>query len=86
MRLGDYESARCEAKVLDDVGFSYNFDREVYVNRRTMKIFGVEFVEDHDEKTIERCVREDSTTGTWRLYFNSVPSASVRRELEAVLA
>ena len=73
-------------KILNDAGFSYNFDREVYVNRRTKKVFSVEGLEDHDEKTIELCVRENSSTGTWRFYFNSAPSESVRRDLEAVLA
>jgi len=73
-------------KILNDAGFSYNLDREVYVNWRTKKVFSVECLEDHDEKTIELCVRENSSTGTWRFYFNSAPSESVRRDLEAVLA
>jgi hypothetical protein len=72
-------------QILDSAGFSYNFDREIYVNHRTKKAFSVEFVEDHDEKTLESCIREDTGTKTWRFYFNTDPPDPVRRNLEAVL-
>ena len=40
-------------RIPDAAGFSYNFDREIYVNRKTKKIFSVDFIEDNDEKTLE---------------------------------
>jgi len=71
--------------LLDIAGFSYNFDREIYVNRETRKVFSVEFVEDHDAKTLEECIREEIRENGWHFYFNHVPSDPVRRDLEAVL-
>lgn len=71
--------------LLDQAGFSYNFKREIYVNRKTKKIFSVDFVEDNDEKTLEECIREETSGKKWRFYFNTKPSEAVRREIEAVL-
>jgi len=72
-------------QILDDAGFSYNFDRKIYLNRERRKIFSVEFIEDHDEKALEECIREDTGGKKWRFYFNEEPSESVKREIEAVL-
>ena len=72
-------------QLLDEAGFSYNFDRKIYVNRKTKKIFSVEFVEDNDEKTLEEAIREKTNGNKWRFYFNSNPPEAVRREIEAVL-
>jgi ABC-type transporter lipoprotein component MlaA len=72
-------------QILDEAGFSYNFKREIYINRKTKKIFSVDFVEDNDEKTLEECIREKTTTKKWQFYFNKKPSGAVRREIEAVL-
>jgi ABC-type transporter lipoprotein component MlaA len=71
--------------ILDEAGFSYNFDRKIYVNRKTKKIFSVEFVEDNDEKTLEESIREETSGKKWRFYFNSNPPEGVKREIEAVL-
>ena len=72
-------------RILDAAGFSYNFDREIYVNQKTKKIFSVDFIEDHDEKTLEECIREVPAGKKWRFYFNEKPPNAVRREIEAVL-
>ena len=72
-------------QILDEAAFTYNFDRQIYVNRRTKKIFSLEFVQDHDEKELERCVHEGTTGKEWRFYFNDELPPSVRREIEAVL-
>ena len=34
-----------KSQLLREAGYVYNFDRMVYVNRRTKKAFSVEFVE-----------------------------------------
>jgi len=72
-------------QILDDAGFSYNFDRKIYLNRERRKIFSVEFIEDHDEKTLEECIREDTGGKKWQFYFNGDPPEGVKREIEAVL-
>jgi len=72
-------------QILDDAGFSYNFDRKIYLNRKTKKIFSVEFVQDNDEKTLEDRIREHTDGKKWRFYFNKMPPETVRRQIEAVL-
>ena len=72
-------------QILDEADFTYNFDRQIYVNRKTKKIFSLEFVQDHDEKELERCVQEDTTGKEWSFYFNDKLPPAVRREIEAVL-
>jgi hypothetical protein len=70
--------------ILDDTGYVYNFDRQMYVNRKARKAFSVEFLQDHTENQIEERIARQ-TDGSWQFYFNSEPSESVRHELERVL-
>jgi hypothetical protein len=72
-------------QILDDADFTYNFDRQIYVNRKMKKIFSLEFVQDHDEHELDRCVHESTTGKEWRFYFNDVLPPAVRREIEALL-
>jgi hypothetical protein len=85
VRCSELKTLDTKQQILDDAGFSYNFDREIYVNHKTKKAFSVDFVEDHDEKTLGKCIREDTGATGWRFYFNSGPSDPVKRDLEAVL-
>ena len=72
--------------ILDDAGFAYSIDRRVYFNRKSKKIFSVQFIEDHDDEDLERLIREDTGDEEWRFYFNSgEPPEDVRREIEARL-
>lgn len=71
--------------ILDDAGFAYNFDRRVYFNRKSKKIFSVQFVEDRPEEELEHSIREDNGGEGWEFYFNSEPSEQVKREIEASL-
>jgi hypothetical protein len=72
--------------ILDDAGFAYNFDRRVYFNRKSKKIFSVAFLEDQSEAEIERLIRDDTGDKEWKFYFTSgEPPESVRREVEASL-
>jgi hypothetical protein len=72
--------------ILDDAGFAYSIDRMAYFNRKSKKIFSVEYVEDHDEDDLELAIREDTGGEEWKFYFNSgEPPESVRREIEASL-
>jgi hypothetical protein len=71
--------------ILDEAGYAYSFDRQMYINRKTKKAFSVEFVQDHSEHQIRKYIREHTDEPEWRFYFNSPPSEAVRHELESVL-
>jgi len=71
--------------ILEESGYSYNFDRALYVNRRLRKAFSIEFVEDHIDEEIKARMSQKSEGG-WQFYFNSEPSDSVKRELERILS
>ena len=70
--------------ILDEAGYPYSFDRQMYINRKAKKAFSVEFVQDHSEDQIRKHIREH-TDGQWRFYFNTPPSEAVKHELECVL-
>ncbi len=75
-----------KTQILEDGGYVYNFDREVYVNRQTRKVFSLEFVEDHTEEVLAAKLEEPVTaTGNWHFYFNDPPPDGVKRALSAVL-
>ncbi len=74
-----------KADILEEAGYAYSFDRQMYINRKTKKAFSVEFIEDHSEDQIRKYVREPKGGPEWRFYFNSPPSESVKHELESVL-
>ena len=74
-----------KSQILEDSGYSYSFYRQIYINRRTKKVFSVEFVEDPSEEELQRCINEDTPAGNWRFYFNSEPSAALKHELAGVL-
>ena len=71
--------------ILDEAGFAYNIEHAVYFNRNRKKIISTRFAKDHDEEVLERVIREDTGGNEWQFYFNSEPSESVRREIEAAL-
>ncbi len=73
-------------QILEDAGYRYNFDREVYVNRKAKRVFSVDFIEDHTENQLEQYIRESTPETEWRFFFNSPPSDAVRQELATLLS
>ena len=74
-------------QILRDAGCIYNLDRMVYFNRTAKKVFSAEFVEDHDETELRKCISEETNGSEWRFYFNNpYPPEAVKHELENVLA
>jgi hypothetical protein len=70
--------------LLENAGYRYSFDRELYFNREAKKAFSVEFVEDHSEEEMKR--RLDQMPGAdWQFFFNDPPSNAVKRELASIL-
>jgi hypothetical protein len=71
--------------VLRDADYWYNFDRDIFYNRKAKKAFSLEFVDDKPEEEIRQRIGENTNGGGWTFYFNSPPSDGVKRELERVL-
>jgi hypothetical protein len=71
--------------ILREAEYRYNFDRDIYFNRKAKKAFSLEFVDDTPEEELARRVRESTENSGWTFYFNHPPSESVKRELESVL-
>ena len=72
-------------ELLAQAGYAYSFDREVYYNHETRKVFSLEFIEDHSADELEESIGENTDGVNWRFYFNAAPSDSARQELEIVL-
>jgi hypothetical protein len=79
------ETVASKTQILQEAGYGYNFDRMVYYNRQTKKAFSIEFVEDHSESELLKCIGEQSNGAGWKFYFNSSPPPAVARDLENVL-
>jgi hypothetical protein len=71
-------------QILEEAGYSYNFERALYINRRLKKAFSIEFVEDNTDEEITARMNRKSD-GRWEFYFNSEPSESVKGALERIL-
>ena len=73
-------------QILEDAGFLYSFEREIYLNRKTRKVFSAVYVEDHNEAQLEADIAEPRLSGNeWRFYFNEPSSDRVKRDLSALL-
>ena len=71
--------------ILREADYRYNFDRDIYFNRKAKKAFSLEFVDDKPEEELAQRIRESTDSTGWTFYFNSPPSESVKRVLERVL-
>jgi hypothetical protein len=65
--------------------YQYNFDRDLFVNRKAKKAFSLEFVDDKPEEELRRRIGESTGGAGWTFYFNTSPSESAKRELERLL-
>jgi hypothetical protein len=72
-------------QILKKAGYSYDPDREAYVNRKARKLFSIDYLEDHDTKVIARKIQETTHGAKWTFIFNNEPSDSVKRELAKLL-
>ncbi len=72
-------------QLLTKAGYSYEPNREVYVNRKARKAFSVDYLEEHDTKEIARKIQEATRGAKWTFIFNKEPSDWVKRELAKML-
>ena len=71
--------------LLNAEGYAYSFNRQVYYNRDSRKVFSLEFIEDHNTVNLRNHIHEYTNGQNWRFYFNEAPPNSVKRELETAL-
>jgi hypothetical protein len=71
--------------LFDNAGYTYNFDRMMFINRQARKAFSVEFIDDRPETEIESKIREPKGNADWEFYTNSPMSEGMKKELEKVL-
>lgn len=71
--------------LLDRVGYVYNFDRMMYINRKDKKAFSFEYVDDNKVSVIESKIREPNTQGGWLIYTSLPMSEGIEKELKRVL-
>ena len=71
--------------ILLKANYTYNLDRDLYVNRTARKAFSIEYVDDKPEDEIVRRIKEPTNGNGWKFYFNRAPSEGVKRELERAL-
>jgi hypothetical protein len=72
-------------QLLKEAGYSFNLDRELYVNRRHRKVFSIDFIEEKDPDEIINKIHEATPGSEWTFIFTDEPSASVKRELARML-
>jgi len=68
-------------RLLETAGYHYRFDRMIYLNRDTKKVFSRSAVEDHSAEWLRE--RLAAHTTDWTFYFNDSPSPRIR---EAIIA
>lgn len=72
--------------LLQQHGFRYNFEREIYYNGDRKKVFSIEAVEDKPLGWLAEKIDEPTDVTSWSFYFNSTPSVAVQNELIAELS
>lgn len=70
-------------QILEESGYVYSFNREIYFNRKAKKVLSREFVDDHSEDELHKSLNAE--TDGWHFFFNSQPPEAVQRELKGIL-
>ena len=66
-----------KGRLLENAGYAYGFDRMIYFNPKTRKVFSIAFVEDHSESELQKCIDENTGGAEWHFYFNSPPPSQL---------
>ena len=72
-------------QLLRKAGYSYEPERELYINRKVRKAFSIDFLEDHAPEEIAHKIQEAAHGTKWTFIFNDEPSDSIRRQLAKML-
>jgi hypothetical protein len=60
-------------------------ERECYINRLALKVFSVDYLDDHDITEIAAKLDEPTSADQWTFVFNVEPSDSGKEELTKLL-
>jgi excisionase family DNA binding protein len=75
------QALQSKEQLLEEAGYAFHSDREIFRNRKGRKVFSLEFVEDHTVTELVDKINEPSVGNEWRFYFNSPPSEATKLEL-----
>ena len=75
--------AKSEQKkqILKKANYKYDFNRDIYYNQHDKKAFSIEAIEDHEPDWLNEKIVEKNVGDEWSFYFNTNPSAKIKKEL-----
>ncbi len=68
-------------KILNEYGFVYDYEREIYFNRDKHKILSVRFIDKNTEDTLRNYINEPVGLGVWSFGFLVPPSENVMNQI-----
>jgi hypothetical protein len=68
-------------RILESAGFFYDFNKDIYLNRESKKVFSVEAITDNPVEWLRTRIMERNDTEDWIFYFNQPPDPDVRQEI-----
>jgi len=68
---------------LEENGFNYNFDRDIFINQNTLTVTSIEFVDDHSLDEIKKDITSPNKKNKPRFLFNHRFSRNKRLALAA---
>ena len=71
---------KSKKQLLEEAGYKYNFDLEIYFNKQFKKIFSLNAIDDHDEAWLVDRLAE-TTKNEWKFYFNEPPSEKIEKNI-----
>lgn len=81
----DDPGTRENMQFLEENGYKYLYDRDLFVNYQSKKCFSLEFVDDNPNE-IQELALQPNPTGGWEFHFNREPSLALQQEIAQVLA
>ena len=68
--------SREKERILREAGYKYHFERSIYINIDSWKIFSIEAIDDHPVDWLKARIDEPNPTHEWKFYFNTPPTAA----------
>jgi hypothetical protein len=72
-------------QILRDAGYFYFDARELYANRKSRKVFSLDYIEGNTTEELEKRVQEMTEGNAWVFHLENELTSSQQRELELFL-
>ncbi|KTD37593.1 hypothetical protein Lmor_0456 [Legionella moravica] len=72
---------KTKKEILNSNNFQYHFNRDIYYNKQSKKIFSTEIIQDNTEDWLVDKIQEKNNTGSWQIYFNGGCTLDMKKEL-----